>query len=77
MKKLNLIISIILSNYLDKLEGFPDITIFGGGHIPRIIEDGSIDNYTTYSYNLRKLYNELTTNFKIFLQFLRNITKRR
>ncbi|WP_300718046.1 hypothetical protein, partial [uncultured Brachyspira sp.] len=54
----------ILSNNLDKLEGFPDITIYGGGYIPRIIEDGSIDKKTIYSINLRKLYQELTTNFK-------------
>ncbi|WP_300485551.1 hypothetical protein, partial [uncultured Brachyspira sp.] len=53
-----------LSNNLDKLEGFPDITIYGGGYIPRIIEDGSIDKKTIYSINLRKLYQELTTNFK-------------
>ena len=54
----------ILSNNLDKLEGFPDITIYGGGYIPRIIEDGSIDKKTIYSINLRKLYQELSTNFK-------------
>ena len=53
-----------LSNKLDKLDGFPDITIFSGGHIPKIIEDGSIDIKTTYSVNLRKLYQTLTTNFK-------------
>lgn len=48
---------------MNNIEGFPDIKIFSGGHIPRINEDGRIDN-NTYSYNLRRLYQELTTNFK-------------
>ena len=48
----------ILSNNLNNLEGFPDITIYPGGSIPVVQNDGSTQN--KYATNIRKLYSELT-----------------